>query len=61
MNINYEIPDDLHRALKVRAAEWDMTLKALITKYLMEGVGGQYAVDQSGDQVGFIPTEENDG
>ncbi len=28
--INYEIPDDLHRQLKVRAAEEGVTLLALI-------------------------------
>ena len=34
MNVNYEIPDDLHRALKVRAAEEGVTLKALIIRLL---------------------------
>lgn len=30
MNINYELPEDLHRALKVRAAEEGKTLKQVI-------------------------------
>ncbi len=36
--INYEIPDDLHQALKVRAAEEGVTLIALIIRYLREGL-----------------------
>lgn len=41
MNINYEIPDDLHRALKVKAAQEGKTLKALIIELLrrIEEVG----------------------
>lgn len=38
MNVNYELPDDLHRALKIRAAEEGVTLKELVIKYLAEGV-----------------------
>ena len=32
--INYELPDELHRALKIRAAELGMTLKDLIIELL---------------------------
>jgi plasmid stability protein len=35
MNINYPIPDSLHQALKVRAAQKGVTLKDLIIGYLM--------------------------
>lgn len=38
MTINYEIPDDLHRALKVRAAEEGVTLKQLIIELLRAGL-----------------------
>ena len=38
MTINYEIPDDLHRALKIRAAEEGVTLKELIIRLLTEGL-----------------------
>ena len=38
MNLNYPIPDDLHRALKIRAAEEGITLKALVVRLLSEGV-----------------------
>lgn len=38
MNINYTIPDDLHRALKIRAAEEGVTLKELIIRLLTEGL-----------------------
>ena len=38
MNINYEIPETLHRNLKVRAAELGITLKDLIIQLLTEGV-----------------------
>lgn len=38
MNINYTIPDDLHRALKIRAAEEGVTLKELIIQLLTEGL-----------------------
>ena len=38
MNINYELPDALHRALKVRAAEYGITLKQLIIDILTEAV-----------------------
>jgi hypothetical protein len=37
--IHYELPDDLHRALKIRAAEEGVTLKALIIRYLELGLG----------------------
>lgn len=40
MNINYELPDDLHRALKIRAAELGITLKELIIRLLEDGLGG---------------------
>ena len=36
--IHYEIPDDLHRELKVRAAQEGVTLKELIVRYLTEGL-----------------------
>lgn len=39
--LNYEIPDELHKALKVKAAQEGVTLKDLITFYLA------YAEDQS--------------
>lgn len=38
VNINYEIPDDLHRALKVKAAQEGKTLKALIIELLQAAV-----------------------
>jgi predicted HicB family RNase H-like nuclease len=38
MNVNYEIPDDLHRALKVKAAQEGLTLKALIISLLSEAL-----------------------
>jgi plasmid stability protein len=38
VSINYEIPDDLHRQLKIRAAEEGVTLKDLIVRYLEEGL-----------------------
>jgi predicted HicB family RNase H-like nuclease len=38
MQLNYRIPDDLHRALKVRAAQEGVTLKALIIRLLTEAV-----------------------
>jgi plasmid stability protein len=38
MNVNYQFPDDLHRALKIRAAEEGITLKALIIRLLSEGL-----------------------
>jgi plasmid stability protein len=34
VNVNYDIPDDLHKALKVRAAEDGVTLKDLIIELL---------------------------
>jgi predicted HicB family RNase H-like nuclease len=39
MQLNYRIPDDLHRALKVRAAQEGVTLKALVIRLLSEAVG----------------------
>lgn len=39
--IHYELPDDLHRALKVRAAQEGITLKALIIRLLSEGVSDE--------------------
>jgi predicted HicB family RNase H-like nuclease len=36
--IHYELPDDLHRALKVRAAQEGVTLKVLIIRFLELGV-----------------------
>ncbi len=38
-SINYEIPSDLHRALKVRAAQEGISLKDLIIRLLSAGVG----------------------
>jgi plasmid stability protein len=38
MNVNYDIPDDLHRLLKIRAAEEGVTLKDLIIRLLTEGL-----------------------
>jgi predicted HicB family RNase H-like nuclease len=38
MNINYQIPDDLHRALKIQAAEEGVTLNELIVRLLTEGL-----------------------
>lgn len=37
-HINYDIPEDLHRALKVRAAQEGVTLKELIIRLLREGL-----------------------
>jgi len=34
MIVHYEIPDDLHRALKIEAAKRGVTLKALIIELL---------------------------
>jgi plasmid stability protein len=39
--IHYELPDDLHRALKIRAAQESITLKALIIRYLELGLSGE--------------------
>jgi predicted HicB family RNase H-like nuclease len=36
--LNYEIPDDLHRALKVQAATEGITLKDLIIRLLSASV-----------------------
>lgn len=33
-----EFPDDLHRALKIRAAESGTTVKALMIRYCTEGL-----------------------
>ena len=41
MIIHYELPDDLHRALKVRAAQESITLKALIIRFLELGLSGE--------------------
>lgn len=38
-NINYELPEDLHKALKIRAAQEGITLKDLIVRLLREGLG----------------------
>lgn len=38
MNVNYEIPDDLHRALKMTAAAEGITLKLLIIRLLDVGL-----------------------
>jgi hypothetical protein len=46
MNINYQLPDDLHRALKIRAAEEGITLKALIIRLLSEGLV-QWVLDEA--------------
>jgi plasmid stability protein len=39
--IHYELPDNLHRALKIRAAQESITLKALIIRYLELGLSGE--------------------
>lgn len=44
MTINYEIPEELHKALKVQAAEEGVTLKDLIIRLLAEGVNDTAAV-----------------
>lgn len=44
MIIHYEIPGDLHRSLKIRAAELGITLKELIIRLLTEGVGADGGV-----------------
>jgi plasmid stability protein len=36
--IHYELPDDLHRELKARAALEGVTLKDLIIRFLTEGL-----------------------
>jgi|TARA_R110000744_G_scaffold212555_1_gene331512 predicted HicB family RNase H-like nuclease len=38
MNINYQIPDDLHSRLKIEAARRGITLKALIIDVLSKGL-----------------------
>lgn len=38
MNINYELPESLHKDLKVRAAEEGITLKELIIRLLAQGL-----------------------
>jgi len=38
MNINYEIPEALHRDLKIKAAEQGITLKELIIGYLTSSI-----------------------
>ena len=38
MDIRTEIPDELHRALKVRAAEMGLTLRELIVLLLTEAL-----------------------
>ena len=37
MTINYELPDDLHRALKAQAAMQGITLKEYIIALLLAG------------------------
>lgn len=51
-HINYELPDDLHRALKVRAAEEGVTLKELILRTLAAATGptGPTGPGAHGDQ-----------
>ena len=41
VSINYELPAELHRQLKIRAAEEGVTLKDLIVRYLEEGPHGR--------------------
>ncbi len=41
MRINYEIPDDLHRALKMQAASESITLRELIERLLREGIAAE--------------------
>lgn len=48
-HINYEIPKDLHRALKVRAATEGVTLKDLIIR-LLYGTGPDEHQDTTGPQ-----------
>ena len=38
VNVNYEIPDELHRLLKMQAAAEGVTLKDLIVRLLAESV-----------------------
>lgn len=45
MNINYEVPDELHRRLKVAAAERGMTLKALIIELLESALDAALGLD----------------
>lgn len=40
MNVNYEIPDDLHRLLKLKAADEGKTLKDVILEALEAWVAG---------------------
>lgn len=39
MNINYELPDLLHKALKIEAARQGVTLKQLVIDALRLGIG----------------------
>lgn len=42
VNINYEIPEELHRALKVKAAEEGKTLKQVIIEAFRLYLGGDW-------------------
>lgn len=37
--IRYEIPDDLHQALRIRAAQENVTIKELLIRLLSKGLG----------------------
>lgn len=42
VDVRYDLPDDLHRALKIRAAEEGVTLRALVIRLLTEGLKEHY-------------------
>lgn len=69
MNINYEIPEHLHRDLKVRAAQEGITLKALVIQALRSEVGpremvawcevhGDHAIYQTEDGEQACPARD---
>ena len=52
MRINIELPDNLHRRLKIEAAEKGMTLKGLIIETLIEAV-----IDDPADWLALLIPE----
>lgn len=42
VNINIEIPDDLHKRLKIAAVVDDSTIKDIVTDILEEAADGQH-------------------
>lgn len=46
-----EVPDDLHRSLKIRAAEKGTNVKALVIRYCIEGLKRDRQIARKGGQV----------